>query len=176
MKWYGIDEDIYIALVDLLGEARAAAEHVGDDDSVTYYTFLLGELEDAKKYNKLGKSKKMDDEQNARMMKLQRYLRMLQEGLRDPKDLNKKKRRKIAREVIEPEPNKKHVPTYMSLKEIEQYLIDDPELTNHERYELYCDERDRVMAEKEAAEAQSLDDMLNDIGIEPYKPNKGKKK
>ena len=90
MKWYGIDEDIYIALVDLLGEARAAAEHVGDDDSVTYYTFLLGELEDAKKYNKLGKSKKMDDEQNARMMKLQRYLRMLQEGLRDPKDLNKK--------------------------------------------------------------------------------------
>ena len=176
MKWYGIDEDIYIALVDLLGEARAAAEHVGDDDSVTYYTFLLGELEDAKKYNKLGKSKKMDDEQNARMMKLQRYLRMLQEGLRDPKDLNKKKRRKIAREVIEPEPNKKHVPTYMSLKEIEQYLIDDPELTNHERYELYCDERDRVIAEKEAAEAQSLDDMLNDIGIEPYKPNKGKKK
>ena len=176
MKWYGIDEDIYIALVDLLGEARAAAEHVGDDDSVTYYTFLLGELEDAKKYNKLGKSKKMDDEQNARMMKLQRYLRMLQEGLRDPKDLNKKKRRKIAREVIEPEPNKKHVPTYMSLKEIEQYLIDDPELTNHERYELYCDERDRVIAEKEAAEAQSLDDMLNDIGIEPYKPNKGRKK
>ena len=136
MKWYGIDEDIYIALVDLLGEARAAAEHVGDDDSVTYYTFLLGELEDAKKYNKLGKSKKMDDEQNARMMKLQRYLRMLQEGLRDPKDLNKKKRRKIAREVIEPEPNKKHVPTYMSLKEIEQFLIDDPELSNHERYEL----------------------------------------
>ena len=176
MKWYGIDEDIYIALVDLLGEARAAAEHVGDDDSVTYYTFLLGELEDAKKYNKLGKSKKMDDEQNARMMKLQRYLRMLQEGLRDPKDLNKKKRRKIAREVIEPEPNKKHVPTYMSLKEIEQYLIDDPELTNHERYELYCDERDRVIAEKESAEAQSLDDMLNDIGIEPYKPNKGRKK
>ena len=176
MKWYGIDEDIYIALVDLLGEARAAAEHVGDDDSVTYYTFLLGELEDAKKYNKLGKSKKMDDEQNARMMKLQRYLRMLQEGLRDPKDLNKKKRRKIAREVIEPEPKKKHVPTYMSLKEIEQYLIDDPELSNHERYELYCDERDRVMAEKEAAEAQSLDDMLNDIGIERYKPNKGRKK
>ena len=61
MKWYGIDEDIYIALVDLLGEARAAAEHVGDDDSVTYYTFLLGELEDAKKYNKLVKSKKMYD-------------------------------------------------------------------------------------------------------------------
>ena len=32
------------------------------------------------------------------------------------------------------------------------------------------------LTEKEAAEAQSLDDMLNDIGIEPYKPNKGKKK
>ena len=179
MKWYGIDEDVYVALVDLLGEARAAAEHVGDDDSVTYYSFLLGELEDAKKYNKLGKGKPMDDEQNARMMKLQRYLRMLQQGLKDPNkntDKDKSRRRKVAREAIEPEPKKKHVPTYMSLKEIEQYLIDDPELSNHERYELYCDERDRVMAEKEAAEAQSLDDMLNDIGIEPYKPNKGRKK
>ena len=49
MKWYGIDEDIYIALVDLLREARTAAESVGDEDILTYYTFLLGELEEAKK-------------------------------------------------------------------------------------------------------------------------------
>ena len=63
-----------------------------------------------------------------------------------------------------------------SLKEIEKYLIDDPELSNHERYELYCDERDRMVAEKEASEAQSLDELLNDIGIEPYEPKKGRKK
>ena len=100
MKWYGIDEDIYIALVDLLGEARSAAKSVGDDDSHTYYTFLLGELESAKK---IGKGKPMDDEQNARMMKLQRYLRMLQESLND-KDLDNerrnKRRRRFAKDVL----------------------------------------------------------------------------
>ena len=171
MKWYGIDEDIYIALVDLLGEARSAAKQVGDEDSLTYYTFLLGELESAKK---IGKGKPMDDEQNARMMKLQRYLRMLQEGLRDPKDLNKKKRRKIAREVIEPEPQpKRDILDKVSLKEVEQFLIDDPELSDIERFELYYDERERRRIEEEAANAQSLDDMLNDIGIEPFR---GKKK
>ena len=173
MKWYGIDEDIYNALVDLIQEAHDAAGRQGDQQSETYYAYLLGELEECKV---IAKSKRMNSEEEQRMLKLQIYLRMLHEGLKDPADKDKEKRRKVAREAIEPEPKKKHVPTYMSLKEIEQYLIDDPELSNHERYELYCDERDRVMAEKEAAEAQSLDDMLNDIGIEPYKPNKGRKK
>ena len=59
-----------------------------------------------------------------------------------------------------------------SLVEIEKYLIDDPELSNYERFELYCDERDRVQAEEEAKNAQSLDDMLDDLGIEPFNPKK----
>ena len=172
MKWYGIDEDIYIALVDLLGEARSAAKSVGDDDSHTYYTFLLGELESAKK---IGKGKPMDDEQNARMMKLQRYLRMLQEGLRDPKDLNKKNRRKLAREVIDPEP-KNDLIDKVSMTDVKRFLIDDPELTDAQLFELYYDERERRIKAKEASEAQTLDEMLDDIGIQPYKPNKGKKR
>ena len=131
MKWYGIDEDIYNALVDLITEAHDAAERMGEKQSETYYAYLLGELEECKI---IAKSKRMNSEEEQRMLKLQRYLKMLHQGLKDPDDKNKKKRRKIAREAIEPTPKKKHVPTYMSLKEIEQYLIDDPELTNHERY------------------------------------------
>ena len=170
MKWYGIDEDIYNALVDLIQEAHDAAGRQGDQQSETYYAYLLGELEECKV---IAKSKRMNSEEEQRMLKLQRYLRMLHEGLKDPADKDKKKRRKVAREAIEPEPKKKHVPTYMSLKEIEKYLIDDPTLTNHERYELYCDERDRVKAEEEAKNAQSLDDMLSDLGI--GRPNSNKK-
>ena len=172
MKWYGIDEDIYNALVDLITEAHDAAERMGDNSSETYYAYLLGELEECKV---IAKSKRMNSEEEQRMLKLQRYLRMLHEGLKDPNkntDKDKKKRRKVARDAIEPTPKKKHVPTYMSLKEIEKYLIDDPELSNYERFELYCDERDRVKAEEDAKNAQTLDEMLNDLGIEPHKPKK----
>ena len=165
MKWYGIDEDIYNALIDLITEAHDAAGRMNDQQSETYYAYLLGELEECKV---IAKSKRMNSEEEQRMLKLQRYLRMLHEGLKDPNkntDKDKNKRRKVAREAIEPEPKKKHVPTYMSLKEIEKYLIDDPTLSNHERYELYCDERDRVKAEEEANNAQSLNEMLDDLGI-----------
>ena len=172
MKWYGIDEDIYNALVDLIQEAHDAAGRQGDSNSETYYAYLLGELEECKV---IAKSKRMNSEEEQRMLKLQRYLRMLHEGLKDPDkntDKDKKKRRKVARDAIDPTPKKKHVPTYMSLKEIEKYLIDDPELTNYERFELYCDERDRVKAEEEAKNAQSMDDMLSDLGIGRYNPKK----
>jgi hypothetical protein len=172
MKWYGIDEDIYKSLVDLITEAYDAAERMGDKQSETYYAYLLGELEECKV---IAKTKRMNSEEEQRMLKLQRYLRMLHEGLKDPDkntDKDKKKRRKVARDAIDPTPKKKHVPTYMSLKEIEKYLIDDPELSNYERFELYCDERDRVQAEEEAKNAQSLDDMLDDLGIEPFNPKK----
>jgi len=174
MKWYGIDEDIYLALVDLLGEARTAAETVGDEDSLTYYTFLLGELEEAKKFNGLGKGKPMDDEQTQRMMKLQRYLRMLHSGLKDPKDSNKKERRKIAREVIDPpkeNPNKDII-NKVSMKDVERFLKDDPELSEVDRFELYYEERERRVVKKNISESQSLNDMLDEIGIEPYNSNK----
>ena len=114
----------------------------------------------------------MNSEEEQRMLKLQRYLRMLQEGMKDPKDRDKLKRRKIAREVVEPIPKKKHVPTYMSLKEIEQYLIDDPELNNHERFELYCDEYDRVKQEEYEKNSSSLDDICKELGIKPASKKK----
>lgn len=173
MKWYGIDEDVYNALVDLITEAFDAAQRMGDQQSETYYSYLLGELEECKV---IAKGKRMNSEEEQRMLKLQRYLRMLHEGLKDPTDKDKNKRRKIAREAIEPtksKPKKKHVPTYMSLKEIEQYLKDDPSLSNYERYELYCDEYDRVKKEKYENEAQSLDDICKELGI---KRNPGRNK
>ena len=88
MKWYGIDEDIFKSLVDLITEAYEAAQRMGDDQSETYYSYLLGELEECKV---IAKTKRMNSEEEQRMLKLQRYLRMLHEGLKDPKDKNKEK-------------------------------------------------------------------------------------
>ena len=158
MKWYGIDQDIYSALVDLITEAYQAAKDMGDDDSVSYYSFLLGELEEAKI---IGKSRKMNDEEAAKMMKLQRYLRMLQQGLKDPKDANKKKRRQIGREVIKPK-KKKHdnILGKVSLAEVKAFLKDDPELTPVERFKLYYDER-----QKRKNKGFSLNQICKDLGI-----------
>ena len=51
---------------------------------------------------------------------------------------------------------KHHLPDvveYMSLDEIKEMLLDDPELSDHERFELYYDEHCRVQKEKAKAKA-----------------------
>ena len=162
MKWYGIDQDVYSALVDLITEAYQAAKDMGDDDSVSYYSFLLGELEEAKI---IGKGRKMNDEETARMMKLQRYLRMLQQGLKDPKDANKKKRRQVGKDVVKPKKQKpNNIIGKVSLEEVRNFLKDDPELTPVERFELYYDERQR-----RENEGFSLNKICKDLGIERSK-------
>ena len=162
MKWYGIDQDVYSALVDLITEAYQAAKDMGDDDSVSYYSFLLGELEEAKI---IGKGRKMNDEETARMMKLQRYLRMLQQGLKDTKDANKKKRRQVGRDVVKPKKQKpNNIIGKVSLEEVRNFLKDDPELTPVERFELYYDERQR-----RENEGFSLNKICKDLGIERSK-------
>ena len=68
------------------------------------------------------------------------------------------------------------VAEYMSLEEIEEYLLDDPELSNEERFDLYYEERERIRIQKEAKKAakgaMSYDEMLKDIGL--TKPPKKK--
>ena len=57
----------------------------------------------------------------------------------------------------------------MSLEEIKEFLLDDPELTDEERFELYYDEHCRVQREKEKKKNKgvSYKKMLKDLGISP---------
>ena len=48
-------------------------------------------------------------------------------------------------------PHLEDVAEYMSLEEIKDMLLDDPELSDHERFELYYDEHLRVQKEKKKA-------------------------
>ena len=68
-------------------------------------------------------------------------------------------------------PELEDVVEYMSLDEIKEYLLDDPELTPEERFELYYDERDRILRKKELKKARPLNDILKDLGIS-LPPNK----
>ncbi len=77
-------------------------------------------------------------------------------------------------------PNVSDVAEYCSLEEIEEMLKDDPELTDHERFELYYEEHDRVQKAKELKKleknsAGSMKKMLKEVGIKPYKKTNKRK-
>ena len=63
----------------------------------------------------------------------------------------------------------------MSLEEIKEYLLDDPDLTTEEAFDLYYEEHDRVQREKQRKKdekgALSYDAMLKKLGIDPPDKN-----
>ena len=88
--------------------------------------------------------------------------------------LKKNPNKKIKREPRKETFNKPHiedVAEYMSLNEIEEFLKDDPELTDNERFDLYYEERERIKAREERKKqregAQSLEQMMKDLNLSP---------
>jgi hypothetical protein len=74
------------------------------------------------------------------------------------------------------------VTQHMSLEEIEEFLKDDPELSNWERFELYYEEHNRVQKEKERRKqergSKPMEQVMKELNIKPsdWKPDeKGKK-
>ena len=62
------------------------------------------------------------------------------------KEYNKKNKDNPKKKPIQERPYKPHVEDvmeYCTLEEVEEFLKDDPELTDQERFELYYDERER---------------------------------
>ena len=89
------------------------------------------------------------------------------------KDADKKKKPKPTKQDKDWKPRLDDVSEYCSLQEIEEFLKDDPELSDNERFELYYEERERIKKQEEIEKGFSLDDMCKDLGI---KRNPGKKK
>ena len=58
------------------------------------------------------------------------------------------------------------VAEYMSLEEIKEYLLEDDELTDEERFDLYYEEHRRVQEEKNS---MSYDELLKSSGLTPPK-------
>ena len=53
---------------------------------------------------------------------------------------------------------------YMSLDEIKEYLLEDEELTDEERFDLYYEEHRRVQEEKNS---MSYEELLRKSGVKP---------
>ena len=88
-----------------------------------------------------------------------------------PKENQKKPKSKTQDEDWKP--HLEDISEHCTLKEIEEFLKDDPELTDNERFELYYEERERIKKKEAIEKGFSLDDMCKDLGI---KRNPGKKK
>ena len=79
------------------------------------------------------------------------------------KEYNKKNPKDKKKKTDEWKPRIDDVAQHCSLEEIKDMLLDDPELTDHERFELYYEEHKRVNHKKE--KTYTLDELLKNTKI-----------
>ena len=77
--------------------------------------------------------------------------------------MNKKNKKAKKEDGKKWKPRIEDVAQHCSLEEIRDMLLDDPELTDHERFELYYEEHKRVNHKKE--KTYTLDELLKGTKI-----------
>ena len=89
------------------------------------------------------------------------------------KKSSNKKSKKTTKKKTKPtfRPHIDDISEYMSLEEIKEFLLDDPDLTTEEAFDLYYDEHKRVQKEKERKQIKSLNEIIKDLGIDPTEKN-----
>ena len=172
-KYRLVPDDIVKNLVEFLDEIQFEAAQGGTSESIQVINlcnYLISNLinsVEAQPYKRYDRTDKISDhiiefpEMNDKefdklVSQFDAFLKGWEKEYNKGKKINKKKK-----------PGIESVAEYMSLEEIEQYLIDDPELTNYERFELYYDEYRRVKKQKD--KGISYNKMLKDLGISPAK-------
>ena len=183
-KYKVISEDLMKNLIEFLDEVQFDAAGEGDTDSmhkVNFCNWAINELINSYDAYVKGDSKKRredyvdetfmdwnlpemsDDEYEKLVDQFDSFLRGWE------KEYNKKNpKKKIKKTKKEPtfKPHIEDVSEYMSLEEIKEFLLDDPDLTTKEAFDLYYDEHRRVQRKMERKKAKSLEDTLNDLGID----------
>ena len=193
-KYKIISEDLFKNLIDFLDEVQfdAAKENTIEDmHKINFCNWAINELlnsydgylRDIKKNpNKKSRDQYVDEtfmDWNLPEMTDKEYEKLVDQFdafLRGwEKEYNKKNKNNPKKEPIQERPYKPNVDDVMewcSLEEIEEFLKDDPELTDNERFELYYDERER---RKPKEKGLTYNQLLKSAGIK--KPSsKGTKK
>jgi len=190
-KYKLIKEESIINIIDFLDEIQFEAAKLNTTDAhhqVNFCSWAINELLNGydallskKKYGKNDKPQKKSRDQyvdetfmdwNLPEMSDEEYEKLVDQFdafLRGwEKEYNKKKKKEgKADEVIQERPYKPHIDDvmeYCTLEEVEEFLKDDPELTDHERFELYYDERER---RKPKEKGLSYKQLLKQSGLEP---------
>ena len=131
---YVLSNEMYRELLRTFTAARDNALDNRDEDSASYYWGLV------------------------------EYLKTLPraETLQDFLNVKKIKKLKPAKKEVIDKP--KQVPQMgMSLKAVQKWLLDQPDLSNEERFELYYQERKLAKQREEEKKAVSYEDLIKDI-------------
>jgi len=190
-KYILITKDLQKNLIEFLDEVQLEAAKLKTNENMHIVNFcsyaieeLLSGLDNQIKEKKAPQKKSrdqyldetfmdwnlpdMDDEEYNKLVdQVDGFLRAWEKG-------HKKKTKED--EDFEPVQDKNYKPRledvaeYCSLEEIEDMLLDDPELTPTERFELYYEEHDRVQKKKQYIKAEKeMGKMLKGLGIKPFK-------
>ena len=177
-----ISEDLQKNLIDFLDELQFEAAGNEDKDSmhvVNFCSWAITELLNSYDgYVKEPKKKSRQDyvdetfmDWNMPEMSDEEYEKLVDQFdsfLKGwEKEYNKKNPKKTSKKKTKPtfRPQIDDVSEYMSLEEIKEYLLDDPDLTTEEAFDLYYDEHERVQKEKERKQMKSLDQICKELGI-----------
>ena len=190
MKYKLIPEDIIKNMIDFLDEYQfeAAKENPTSNPEalhkINFCNWMIDELLNSHdgfnsnqvvRFNIKSDPKKEDKDWDSILKTFDSFFKGWDIAYQSSKDAPKenKKKSKPTKQDEDWKPRLEDVSEYCSLKEIEEFLKDDPELSDNERFELYYEERERIKKKEEIEKGFSLDDMCKDLGI---KRNPGKKK
>ena len=190
MKYKIITEELMKNLIEFLDEIQfdAAAENTPEDmHKVNFCNWAIQELLNSydgiiknkgnKKYPKTPKKKSRDDyvdetfmDWNLPEMSDDEYKKLVDQFdafLRSWEEeymkSNSKKKKPKKRDGGDWKPRIEDVAQHCSLEEIRDMLLDDPELTDYERFELYYEEHERVNKKKE--KTYTFDQLFKNTGI-----------
>ena len=186
-KYKLIKEDTMKNLIEFLDEVQFDAATDGDVESMHKVNFcnwaineLLNSPEAYIKPNKKSRDQYVDEtfmDWNLPEMSDEEYEKLVDQFdafLKGwEKEYNKKNPQKKAKRQPRKDtfsrPHIEDVSDYMSLDEIKDYLMDDEELTNEERFDLYYEEHRREQRTKERKRlrrgAKPLDDIMKELGL-----------
>ena len=185
-KYILITKDLHENLIEFLDEIQFDIAANTDKESmhkVNFISWAVGELVNSfEAYFPKKKSRNdyvdetfmdwnlpemSDDDYNKLVDQVDNFLKGWE---KEYKKSSKKKSIKQPKSNSKPQSKEKFVPPlndiaeYMSLEEIKEYLLEDDELTDEERFDLYYEEHRRVQEEKNS---MSYDELLKKSGLKP---------
>ena len=192
-KYILITKDLHKSLIDFLDEVQFDIAANTDKDSmhkVNFISWAVGELVNSfEAYIPQKKSREdyvdetfmdwnlpemNDEDYNKLVDQVDGFLKGWEKEYN--KKSKKKKSTKDTKSNSKPKPQSKEkfvpplndIAEFMSLDEIKEYLLEDDELTEEERFDLYYEEHCRVQEEKNS---MSYDELLRKSGLKPPTKN-----
>ena len=184
-KYILIPKDLQKNLIDFLDEVQMEAAKVNTTENMHIVNFCSWAIEellsgfDAKFREKKPPQKKSRDQYldetfmdwNLPEMSDEEYNKLVDQVDSFLRGWEKEYMKDKPNEPIQDKDYKPHVEDvmqYCSLEEVEEFLKDDPELTDEERFELYYDEREK---RREKKTGMSYEQLLKKSGITLPKKN-----